>query len=514
MMSFRDRFDRSKRAKSTRTQRIGFAFFWLLVLSFAYFIPGAKSWEAESHLYLTFSLVDHHAITIDRYHRALGDMSYYHGHYYSDKAPGVSFLAVPPYALLRAVMPGLKGQPYKVHRRGGSAIALSTLYIRYAMDYLLLIMPSAIFAILLWLFLTPLIGDQRWALVLTAVYSLGTIAWVYTVEFFSHQIAAMLLFGSFLLLYHQVARQQDSSRVTLFAALAGLLAGYAVISEYPTIVIVAALGGYLLLVARHRLKLALAFIAGMVPPALLGMGYDIAAFGKPFALGYSHVQSAAYHNSVHTGFLGLANPAKYGVQPPSLNSFWQITFGTYRGIFLASPVLLLFFVGLVFMWKQRQVRAEFWLCLAVVVLYFFMDASRGMGLNGWAGGYSVASRHLTPMLPFMIVPMAFGMPNRLFRRALIVLGAISIAIMFMVVSTGAPFIFTDHNPLVNEVLHRFARGTFQVSWGNFAGQKRFGSLVPLLVIALALLARIVWLFRSAPGVAASPSEPGRVLESA
>lgn len=496
MMSLRDRFDRGKRKKSTRTQRIGVAFFWLLVLSFAYFIPAGKSWEAESHLYLTFAMVDHHSLNIDPYHAGLGDMSYWHGHHYSDKAPGMSFLAVPPYAVFRAAFPAAVGVHYKRTRHGAYAIPLKTVYIRYAMDYLLLIFPSAIFGVLLWLFLSRVTGDQRWALFLTSVYSLGTIAWVYTVQFLSHQIAAILFFGSFLLLYHQVARRAGGRRVYLFGALAGLLAGYAVITEYPTVVIAAALGGYLLLVARRRLATCAAFIAGMIPPAALAMAYDTAAFGKPFALGYAHVQSAAYHNSIRTGFLGIANPAKYGVQPPSLSSIWQITFGTYRGIFLVSPVLLLFFAGLIFMWKRRDLRPEFWLCVAVVLLYFLLDASRGKGLNGWSGGYSVASRHLTPMLPFMILPMAFGLGNRVFRWVLAALGALSIAIMFMIVATGASFVFSDQNPLVHEVLRPFLRGTIQISWGSFLGLRHFASLLPFMLIAAALLARLIWLFRS------------------
>lgn len=511
-MRFRDRFDRSKRTKSTRTQRIGFAFFWLLVLSFAYFIPLGPNSNSESHLYLTFAMVDHRTLNIDAYRTRLGDKSYYRGHYYSDKAPGLSFITAPPYAILRAAMPGFAGKPYKAYSRQRFAIARNTVYIRYAMDYLILIIPSAVFAVLLWLFLTPIIGDQRWALVLTSIYSLGTIAWVYSVSFFSHQLAAMLLFGSFLTLYHRVARR-DSGKPTRFAALAGLLAGYSVISEYPTILIAALLGGYLLLVAQHRLASAMAFIAGMLPPALLNMAYNTMAFGKPFALGYAHVHSAMYHNSIHTGPLGLANPAAYGVQPPSLYSLWQITFGTYRGIFLVSPVLLLFFAGLVFMWRRRDLRPEFWLCATAVMLYVLMDASRGMDQNGWSGGWAVASRHLTPMLPFMIVPLAFGLRNTVFRRVLLGLGALSIAMMFMIVATGAQFTFADQNPLVNEMLHHFFTGAINFSWGSLLGQRGFTSLVPYALAAAGLVARIVWLFRTSPQTQATRAQ-AVLLESA
>ena len=96
-MRLRDRFDRSKRSPSTRNQRIGFAFFWFIVLALAFIIPTEPNFNTESHLYVTYSIVDHHTLNIDAYHRSLGDESYWHGHYYSDKAPGLSLLAVPVY---------------------------------------------------------------------------------------------------------------------------------------------------------------------------------------------------------------------------------------------------------------------------------------------------------------------------------------------------------------------------------------------------------------------------------
>jgi len=47
--------------------------------------------------------------------------------------------------------------------------------------------------------------------------------------------------------------------------------------------------------------------------------------------------------------------------------------------FVGSPVLLLFFVGAFFRWKQLDLRPEWWLCVAVVLLYFLVDAARGPG---------------------------------------------------------------------------------------------------------------------------------------
>jgi hypothetical protein len=134
-----------------------------------------------------------------------------------------------------------------------------------------------------------------------------------------------------------------------------------------------------------------------------------------------------------------------------------------------------------------------------------MDAARGPDTNGWSGGSSVASRHLTPMLPFMIVPIVFGIRNETFRVALAVLGAISVALMFMTVSATYLFPYTDKNPIVNEVLPSFFHGQIEQNWAFIWGQSfgvnmtGFVSLLPFLGVAAILAGRILWLLRTRRG---------------
>jgi hypothetical protein len=514
MMRFRDRFDRSKRKPSTRNQRIGFAVFWLIVISYAYFISSAPSFNTESHLYPAFSLVDHGTLNIDRYATRLEDKSYWRGHYYTDKAPGLSFLAVPAYAALRIGFPGHIGKGYNAVGKVKYTIPKNTVYIRYAITYFLLILPSAIFAILLWLFLCRFL-PAGWAITVALVYALGTLAFPYSAWYFSHQLAAILLFSAFMLLFLCARGREPDRRTDRLTALAGLLVGYAIVSEYPTAVIGALLGCYLVWVARKKARAGAFFLLGMAPPAALNVAYNLAAFGKPLATGYAYVHSTLYRSHVHTGPFGLPDPSSYGVQAPTLNSIWQITFGAYRGIFLLSPVLLLFFAGIVFMWKRKDLRPEWVLCLAIVLAYFFLDAARGANVNGWSGGNSVASRHLTPMLPFMVFPIAFALRPRAWRLVFIVLGAISVAMMYVIMATGSGggFAYADQNPLVNEVWRRLQHGHVEVNWGYLAYQTGMPSLVPLVLLVAAFTGRIVWLHRSPRAPAPARERYGRELEA-
>jgi hypothetical protein len=70
------------------------AIFLTIVLVAAYFINHGVSWNADTHLYLTASIVDRGALNIDPFARFTGDISAAGGHFYADKEPGLSLLAV------------------------------------------------------------------------------------------------------------------------------------------------------------------------------------------------------------------------------------------------------------------------------------------------------------------------------------------------------------------------------------------------------------------------------------
>ncbi|HZU14477.1 MAG TPA: hypothetical protein VFB58_16675 [Chloroflexota bacterium] len=517
------RLRRRQRTPSTRNQRIGFAFFWLLVAAYAYFIPVTPSFNTESHLYVTFNLVERGTVNIDAFHRRLGDESYWRGHYYSDKAPGLSLLAVPVFAVLHVAFPHYNPQPYTASGRAGYGIPRNTVYLRYAITYVLVIVPSAIMAILLWLFLAQFI-PSGWALASSAVYALGTTAYCYAMWYFSHQVCAVLLFGAFLAIFAALRGRvlgssgsgedrpplagetisgsgrpsaSDGRRSLGLLLLAGLLAGYSIISEYPTILIAAVLGVYLLVVANQKLRAAGAYLAGMAPPALLAGVYNLAAFGSPLSTGYMHVHSSLYRHSIKAGIFGLGSLSGYGIQAPTWHSIWEITFGTYRGIFLISPILVLFPLGAWIAWRRGVLRPEIALCAAIVVLYFLMDASRPQDVNGWSGGFSVASRHLVPMLPFMMLPIALGLQNRAYRVVFVVLGALSLVELFLITVTGSfgGFNYYDQNPLINELWARVEHGHVNLNWGYMGGLSGLPSVAPYLLIAGFLVTRIVWVFR-------------------
>lgn len=395
----------------------------IVFLAAAYFIPRGALWNADSHLFLTASIVDRGSLTIDPFAAFTGDLAQHGAHFYSDKAPGLSFLAVPVYLLLKYTLLG--GHPYADLFRVPADQRVDFLP-RYLIALVLAALPTALLSALIYRFLARLNVARRWRTLLALTYGLGTIALPFGTVLFSHQLAAVLLFGAFLLMF----RLRQGERSAWLGPVAGLLAGYAVITEYPTAIIALALLLYALIdradpaAGRRR---AARMAAGMVPPALLGALYNTLAFGGPLSVGYSSLAAGSQFRAGQAqGFLGVTYP--------HLDAIWQTTFGPYRGTFLLSPVLLLAIPGFVVIFHRREWRAEVALWLGIVLAYFAFVVS----YFEWDGGFSLGPRHFLPALPFLALPIGVLLGParaRAWKFATAVLAAISIATVVLATAT-------------------------------------------------------------------------------
>src|SRR5436309_13688038 len=78
---------------------------WLAILTFVtcgYFYAGA-GWNQNSQFDLTRAIVERHSFAIDDLAQNTGDVARHGGHVYTNKSPGLSWIAVLPYwALWRA----------------------------------------------------------------------------------------------------------------------------------------------------------------------------------------------------------------------------------------------------------------------------------------------------------------------------------------------------------------------------------------------------------------------------
>lgn len=397
----------------------------ILFFAYCYFIPRGALWNADTHIFLAASIVDRGQLNIDPYQQFTGDKSSYAGHFYSDKAPGSSLLAVPAYLLVKETL--YQGKTDYLQLLNTSDAKRTDFLARYLITLLLVGIPSALLGGLLYRFLAYLNLGPRGRLALALGYGLGTIAFAFSTVFFSHQIAALLLFAAFYLLFC-LKRGTISSWHYLSA---GLLAGYAIITEYPTALIVGCLALYLLFYTRKQWQPPALFVAGMLPSLAIAAVYNTLCFGSPINQGYANLAGPE-------AFRVGQSQGVFGITVPHLDALWQTTFGPYRGMFLLSPFLLLAIPGFLLLFRQRLWKSEAILWLSIALLYFLFAIS----YYAWDGGYSLGPRHFLPALPFLVLPIALVLKERRWLRTL----SVALIALSIVVVTLATAVFPLNDP--------------------------------------------------------------------
>jgi len=437
-------------------RRVSVPLFALVFGTYAYFYQ-AGGWNQNSRFDLTRAIVEQGTLSIDAFQENTGDKALRDGHWYTDKAPGLSLLAVPAYALVHAV-------------RAGAVVAGSYLGTVFAVA-----LPSALAALQLFA-LGRLIGlSAAWSAALTLAYALGTLALPYSTIFYGHQLSAALGLSAFALVWRRRAPM-----------LAGLLLGLAVAVDYTSVVLVIAVMGYA--VVKLRARGVLWLIAGGVPIALALGAYHAAAFGHPLALPYEFVLQE--HRRMGW-FMGIAAP-----DPRVMGA---LLVGPYRGLFFGSPWLVAGIPGLAVL-ARRGFRAEAITCGGIAFAYLLLNA----GLVDWHGGWAMGPRYLVPAIPFLavgamglVLAWPAGTPA---RRMLAGVGgaavAVSFALMLMGTAVRPDVPLTIARPFTQFVIPSFWHGRVarsnhaidgegvsgvRAAWnlGHLVGLDRLPTLLPL-----------------------------------
>jgi hypothetical protein len=380
------------------TPRVGFALVAALyLLSFPYH-PGLRSPNELCRLWQARSLVDFGTLDINgtiQQRGMVGDLSCVAVladgtlkpcvgpdapprqlvtalHYYPSKAPLTAFLAAPVYWVLE--------------RLGPVSEVSQVLFSRLVVT----IVPALVLLWLLRKFLQAWL-DLALADVLVVVYALGTMAFSYAESFMSHQLTAVLLFGAFFCAW-KVERKDWGERGYL---LAGLAAGAVVTCEYTGALGVVCVSTYVV-ASRWKQWPALARAVGLVlvgaAPLLAGLlAYHHACFGSAFASGYKFLNDANYQGWHQGGFLGI--------KVPDGRAFVLSLFSPLRGLFALSPFLVASLPGLRALKAKDRALFVFTTVLLVANGYF----TSSFAYDSW--GWTVGPRHLTPMLPFLLLPV-------------------------------------------------------------------------------------------------------------
>lgn len=335
------------------------------------------------------------------------DAAYVDGRYYAAKAPGLAMFALPWYGALRAV--GLQDQ----------SLASEAGYRHRVWELGLVgsVLPFVALLLLIWLAVERLVpGYGAPAAVLTGA---GTLLLPFATLFFDHVLSAALGFAAFLVLLR--ARGGD----TLLPAIAGVLAGLAVVVEFPLGLVALVLAAYAA-AGERPLSRVVVYGVGALVGVLPLLAFNTWAFGSPFTLSYTNALTAPVDGG--TPSVGANSAGFYGVGVPDPRAALSLLVSE-KGLLVVTPLAVAALFGLPLLWRLGR-RAETLVCAAVPLLFLIYNAGYYLPY----GGQSPGPRFLAPILPFLAIPLAAVLR----ARPLVVtgIGLASVGVMALATITG------------------------------------------------------------------------------
>ncbi|HVA81877.1 MAG TPA: PA14 domain-containing protein [Candidatus Binataceae bacterium] len=428
-----------------RTQRIEWTIFLVPFISYAYFYQAADQ-STAARFDLMRSILERGSLAINDlagYNTA--DIINFGGHIYSVKAPGTSLVAMLPWGLMRLWLLPL------LNNHAGLYWALVT----YLTIVLTIGMLISVLCVVMYRFARFVGASEGRAAALAIVLGLGTIAFPYATEMTGEPFAAAFGFIAFYL----IATFQEDARWPR-AFWAGLLAGVAVLNDYPALLIAAAVGFYALY-RLPRIGDIAAFSAGAAIAAAVMLGYNWGAFGSPLFFSYQafKLPGNTQFPEQAKGFVGLTYP--------KLSNLWNILIGSQRGLFFCNPVLILSLAGIGYSWRRREFRAEWIVTMVAIAGMILFNASYGESIVSWGGGTATGPRQIVAAVPFMILTLAF-LP-RSCDWLIGALGAVSVFMMLMATATNPHFPYEYANPVRDFAMQQYLRGDFATNRDAYFG---------------------------------------------
>jgi hypothetical protein len=452
----------------------------LVWLSCAWF--GSWEWNANNatRLFAAITIAEEGSARIDRFAPLTIDKAQFGDHFYSDKAPGTTLMAVPAVWLAEAVS-GVRSPTVSFSPYDPQADRFLRLRLRLATT-MGAAMLTAIAAALLFDLGAALGGSATAGVFASLGFALGTTMWGWSTTLFGHAPVAALFVVAIWAVWRGTAGARPGRSL---AMLAGAALGWAVVIEYTAVIGGAIIGAW----ALHRLwrysagERGRAVLAAVLPGLAAGMvllAYNWLGLGAPFRLGYQGV----------VGWEGMQQ-GLFGLTYPRADVLWEVTLGTRRGLVWVAPVMLLALFGVVRLLRARATRD-----IGVLAL---VGATAMVAYNAayvyWDGGNSTGPRHAVPALAFLAIGL--GPAWAAFRatewRVLSVgVLALSIVINLMVaaaeITSGQPGAF----PLWSDVIAgRFAEGYLRTIPNEWWGWSAWGGLWLYLLIAGGLLSALL-----------------------
>lgn len=271
---------------------------------------------------------------------------------------------------------------------------------------------TALSVLVLYQVLRALGVARRRSLVLALAYGLGTLAWHYAIVVFGEPLVGlgMLLALLTMLTYRRTGQAR-------WVALSSAAVGLTVLTRWDSLLLIGLpLTVYAAVVVTRRASTlaaqanaAIAWALPLTAALAVNLGYDWLRYGNPFSLGYA--ETPGFSTPILTGLIGLL-------------------FSPGAGLFVYTPALLLIPLGYARFFRTWAAEGVLIAVLVVGRLLFF---ARWWDFDGHSWG----PRFLVPLLPLLLIPIAFIHFGAILRAIATVL--ISAGVLIQVLGILVPY---------------------------------------------------------------------------
>lgn len=395
-----------------------FLFIFFTTIYFSSTVGTMNSLDGSQYA-LTQALTEKKTIKIDSYMEWTywTDYAKVRDHYYSDRDPGLSFLAVPFYFIATKIY-YFAHMPYD--GLNPSTDLNSTIQ---ALTYLTSAFWGAIGVVVVYL-LCLHFGRTKKASLITAIsVGIGTLLWKYSAMFYREPVFTTFLLIAYYCIF--LTGKKTTINYKKLFTVAGFFAGLSVSVDYSKLFIIIIIYLYILWANfKYKISHLIFFTVGLVLPLALVTLYNLSAFNNIFAVPHQYNNSISWLYTKSSIFktpfmpsvlVNLTNNTSipkdvlnYLLSNPSLDyqtgAYWA-TVWRYRGIFVQTPLLFIAVLGW-FSFLKSNWREAVGLLLSAMIIFLINSKLTVF----WAGN-NYDSRYFLPTTTILLLGLPFFIDN-------------------------------------------------------------------------------------------------------